>query len=93
VLISRNATSADLFSFYRILHTIHQELTCGRSDLDFGAPAIGTAPVDDEEDTQKLKIRFRQHLHGMFSALQQLTDAANQLSRHYQEQIGTIALD
>ena len=81
---------ADLFAFYRILHTIHQELTVGKSDSDFGSPA------DDDfadETTQKLKLLFRHHLHGMFSALRQLTDAANQMSKHYQEQIGEMSLD
>lgn len=87
---SSPANGADLFAFYRILHTIHQELTVGKSDSDFGSPA------DDDladETTQKLKLLFRHHLHGMFSALRQLTEAANQMSKHYQEQIGELSLD
>lgn len=87
---SSPASGADLFAFYRILHTIHQELTVGKSDSDFGSPA------DDDladETTQKLKVLFRHHLHGMFSALRQLTEAANQMSKHYQEQIGELSLD
>uniref|UniRef100_A0A914WBI6 Uncharacterized protein n=1 Tax=Plectus sambesii TaxID=2011161 RepID=A0A914WBI6_9BILA len=87
---SSPANGADLFAFYRILYTIHQELTVGKSDSDFGSPA------DDDladETTQKLKMLFRHHLHGMFSALRQLTDAANQMSKHYQEQIGELSLD
>lgn len=46
-------------------------------------------PVENKDPTQMIANNFRRHLNGLYTSLQQLTDAANYLTKRYQHDVGS----
>lgn len=73
------APETDLFTVYSMLKTIKTELVRG--------------PVSDDEDeivdekSKKIAAVFRQHLKGLFTVLEQLTEAAECVQHTYQNEL------
>lgn len=72
----------DLFTFYRMLHAVRTELVCGAGEAEM----MTEVDVGDDQG-QHIAAAFRQHLHGLFGILHQLTDTANYLSKRYQDEV------
>lgn len=46
-------------------------------------------PVENKDPTLAIANNFRRHLNGLYTSLQQLTDAANYLTKRYQHDVGS----
>uniref|UniRef100_A0A5S6QXT1 Mid1-interacting protein 1A n=1 Tax=Trichuris muris TaxID=70415 RepID=A0A5S6QXT1_TRIMR len=82
-----------LYNFYRMLQMIRNELVSGpTADRDGLSTEEKEEDNDDDETVRRLSNAFQQHLQGLFSILHQLTEAANYLTKRYQDDFDASVL-
>lgn len=72
-----------------MLASIRNELVCGSSSstlFDQEMIIVDENKVEEDEHAKRLANAFRQHMQGLFTILGQFTDAANYLSKKYQDE-------
>ncbi|CDW54147.1 gastrulation specific protein G12 [Trichuris trichiura] len=78
-----------LYNFYQMLQMIRNELVSGPTADD---DRLKSEEDGDDETVRRLSNAFQQHLQGLFSILLQLTDAANYLTKRYQDDFDASVL-
>ncbi|KHJ43712.1 hypothetical protein D918_06217 [Trichuris suis] len=78
-----------LYNFYQMLQMIHNELVSGPTTDD---DRLKSEEGGDDETVRRLSNAFQQHLQGLFSILLQLTEAANYLTKRYQDDFDASVL-
>ncbi|XP_014663939.1 PREDICTED: mid1-interacting protein 1-B-like [Priapulus caudatus] len=77
---SKLKSPGDLYGVYSMLKTVKRELVRGPTSDDDEDELV-------DEQPKKITRVFRQHLNGLFTVLNQLTDAAEILQGRYQEEL------
>lgn len=75
----------DLFSFYRLLNVIKQEIITGPQSDDEEEEAQDGEPTDTS--ARKTAAAFRHHLRGLFNVMHQMTETAKYLTNRYETEV------
>lgn len=78
----------DLFSFYRLLNVIKQEIITGPQSDDEEEEAHDGEQTDTA--ARKTAAAFRHHLTGLFNVMHQMTETAKYLTNRYETEVAQV---